>query len=136
MTLVVLVTFMGMNFWAERLVAMTNLKVSPRFTGGEVRETVDHGTYLTLIHRPVFDRLVREASDGFVQVVWKSESPLPGTIIETVDYNHDGKADFLATINTETLETHITPYTTQVKGLESALKIKKGVAIRVQLIKL
>jgi hypothetical protein len=133
MTLVVLVTFIGMNFWAKNLVAMTNLKVSPKFSGGEVRETVDHGTYQMLIHRPVFDGLFRETSRGFIQVVWKSEAPLPKTIEESVDYNHDGKPDFLAALNTETLETHITPYTAQVRGLERTVRLKKGIAIRVQL---
>ena len=133
MTLVVLATFMGMNFWAEKLVAMTNLKVAPKFSGGEVRKTIDHGTYQTLIHRPVFDGLLCEASTGFVQVVWKSEALLPKTIEEAVDYNQDGKTDFLAELNTETLETHITPYAAQVKGLEGTVKLKKGIAVRIQL---
>jgi hypothetical protein len=135
MTLVVLATFMGMNFWAGKLVAITNLKVSPKFTGGEIRKVVDHGTYQTLIHRPIFDALLCESSQGFVQVVWNSESPLPKEIEEAVDYNQDGKADFLARLNTETFETHVISNAAQVKGLEGTVKIKKGVLIRVLLSK-
>jgi hypothetical protein len=133
MLIVVLATFMGMNFWAAKLVAITKVKISPRFTGGEVRETIDHGTYQTLIHQPVFDGLLGPTSKGFVQVVWKSELPLPKAIEEAVDYDHDGKADFLVKINTETLEARFDPYGNQVTGLEGSYKLKKGAAIRVEL---
>jgi hypothetical protein len=135
MTLVVLATFMGMNFWAEKLVAMTNLKVAPKFSGGEIRNTIDHGTYQTLIHRPVFDGLFCETSHGFVQVVWRPLAHIPETIEEAVDYDHDGKTDFIARLNTETLETQITPCTPQVKALERTTKLKEGILIRVQLTK-
>jgi hypothetical protein len=50
-----------------------------------------------------------------------------------VDYNHDGKPDFLVQVDTETLETRITPHAAQVKGWEETIKLKQGIAIRVHL---
>lgn len=54
----ILATFMGMNFWAEKLVAYTGLKVSPWCTGGELTFTGKNKQHKTLINRPVFDGLI------------------------------------------------------------------------------
>lgn len=75
---IILATFMGMNFWAEKLVAITGLEVSPWYTGGQVAHTVKHNQHHTLIHRPVFDGLIKERRKGFVQIKWEpNESVLP-----------------------------------------------------------
>ena len=67
----VLVTFMGMQPLAGKLVAVTGLRVHPIYTGGEIARTIDHGQYQTLIHRPVFDGLIGQRNTGFVQIKWQ-----------------------------------------------------------------
>lgn len=65
---VVLMAFMGMNFWAGALARSTGVVISPWYTGGEVARTIDRGEYRTRIHRPVFDALIGQRDEGFVQV--------------------------------------------------------------------
>ena len=67
----------GMTTSAARLASATGITVSPRFSGGEVIRSVDHGTYKTVIHRPVFDGLIGERRDGFIQIEWHPVTALP-----------------------------------------------------------
>ena len=76
----VLATFVGNNFWAAKLASSTGVTISPWFSGGEVARTIDHGTYQTQIHRPVFEGLFREKKKGFVQVDFVVSSPDSGTL--------------------------------------------------------
>jgi hypothetical protein len=90
----ILATFLGLNSW-ERLVAGTGIHVSPRFSGGETLRTIDHGTYRTLLHRPVFDGLLGERSDGFVQVDWvpREKQRLPAILEEELDIDDNAGSD-------------------------------------------
>src|SRR5512136_1900572 len=65
----------GMSF-----ISATGLKTSANWTGGEVAQTIDHGTYQTEVHRPVFDALIGERRQGFVQVAWRPPEALPARI--------------------------------------------------------
>ena len=71
-TFVVLATFLGNNFFSYKFASATGIKVSPRYTGGEIVKVVDHGTYRTIIHRPVYDGLTGEREEGFIQIKWES----------------------------------------------------------------
>jgi hypothetical protein len=102
--IVVLATFIGLNFWAKTLAKDTGIQISPHFSGGEVRQTVDHGSYKTLFHRMVFDGLVSERSKGFVQIDWvpQEEQQLPAAIEEALDIDGDGSSDI--SIHVDTLD--------------------------------
>jgi hypothetical protein len=130
---VVLATFIGMNFWADKLVAVTGLKVSPWFTGGEVVRTIDHGSYQTRIHRAVFDGLVSEYSQGFIQVDWTPLEALPATIDEVIDINDDGQQVFRIELDTRSGLANLTASNHQVLGLKGTYKLKKAWAVRVLL---
>jgi hypothetical protein len=130
---IILVTFMGMPFWMNLLVANTGLKVSPWYTGAEVVRSVDHGQYRTLIHRPVFDALIGERSNGFVQVDWKPINSVPEEIAEEIDLDGNGSADFQVVLNSRSGRALLIPYSSQVTGLEGTYKLKDSWAIRVQL---
>lgn len=75
---------------------------SPRFTGGEVARSIDHGSYRTVLHRPVFDGLVGERADGFVQIDWVpvEKQSLPSAIVEDLDINGDGSSEVSVRIDT------------------------------------
>jgi hypothetical protein len=130
---VVLATFIGMPYFAEKLVLATDLKVSPWFSGGEVVRTIDHGTYQTLIHRKVFDGLVCERSKGFAQVDWTPLDALPSTIDEQIDLDGDGQADFRIELDTQTGKANLTASSSRVLGLERSYLLKKAWAVRVSL---
>jgi hypothetical protein len=130
----VLATFMGMNFWAEKLVAFTGLEISPWVTGGEVRQTVEHDLYKTLIHRPVFDGLIGERRTGFVQITWEpNEVPLPTHIDEEIDFDSDGRNDFRIKLDTKTNEAELQAFHKNVVSLGEVLVMERERILRVSL---
>ncbi len=130
---ITLATFMGMGFFSNSLVSTTGLRVSPWYTGDEVVHTVTHDGYETRIHRPVFQALIGERSEGFVQVDWAPPGRVPALMAEDIDYNADGQPDFRVELNTQNQQATITPYTAQVIGLHGTYRLKDAWAVRVTL---
>jgi hypothetical protein len=113
--------------------AATGLKLSANWSGGEVVRTVDHGAYRTEIHRPVFDALIGERSDGFVQVAWRPSASLPAQISEEVDADADGRADFRVDLDTRERRAALTSYSAGVRDLEGVFRLGETLAVRVNL---
>ena len=130
----VLVTFMGMQPLAGKLVAVTGLHVHPIYTGGEVAQTIDHGQYQTLIHRPVFDGLIGRRNTGFVQIKWQpKDANLPAMIDESIDFDADGSSDFRIRLNTVTQEASIEPSDARVLSVSEVIAVPDGRIVRVNL---
>jgi hypothetical protein len=132
-TPLVMATFMGWEFWSQQLASASGVKVSPWYTGGEVARTVAHGSYRTLIHRPVFDGLLWEAEEGFVQIQWTPLAALPAAIREAVDYDGDGRDDFQVELDTMQAQARLTGVSPAAVSLEGAYKLKDAWAVRVNL---
>lgn len=130
---IILATFMAMPFWSELLVSATGVTISPWFTGGEVARTVDHDTYRTDIHRPIFDALIGERKEGFVQVDWTPLQALPARIDEEIDVDGDGQADFRVEWDTGSDQATLTSYASWVLGLEGTYRLEDSLAVRVTL---
>jgi hypothetical protein len=130
---IALVTFVGFDTLPRVLVAATGITVSPRFTGGEIVRTVDHGVYKTYIHRPVFDGLIGERQEGFVQLNWEPFAGLPPVIQEKIDYDGDHREDFLVTLDTRTGDASLTAFDTSARSIDRSYRVKKGWAVRVLL---
>jgi len=99
---IVLATFIGLNFWSRSLADGTGIQVSPRYTGGQIQHSTDHGSYQTRLHRPVFDGLLGERSQGFVQIDWVpvENQSLPALIEEEFDIDGDGTSEFRIRLDT------------------------------------
>jgi hypothetical protein len=117
----------------ELFVEVTGLKTSANYTGGEVVRTIDHGTYQTQIHRMVFDALLWERSEGFIQVGWAPLDALPVRIDEEIDANGDGQADLRVQVDTANKESTLTPYASWVLDLEGTYRLNDTLAVRVRL---
>ncbi len=130
---VVFITLMGMGSLAEGLVKVTGVEISPWFTGGEVARSVAHGAYETNIHRPVFDALIGERREGFVQIVWTPAGALPETIVEEIDYDNDGQADFQVTLHSNTKTAEWKTYIDQAYGIDGPYAIGDGLGVRINL---
>jgi hypothetical protein len=130
---VVLATFMGNSYFSHKLVSATGIKVSPWYTGGEILKSIEHDTYTTHIHRPVFDGLIGKRQEGFIQINWEARTGMPPVILETMDYDGDSKADFLVTLDTATGETSITGYNPAVASIQKTYKLNNGWAVRIKL---
>ena len=128
---IVLATFVGMSSWESALVKATGVRVSPWFTGGEVVARISHGPYETRIHEPVFQALIGERKEGFVQLVVAPAESLPGVVDETVDYDLDGSADFRLRLDTAADTAGVDAIDPKVIGLESVTRLDDGVAVRV-----
>ncbi len=131
--LIVLACFIKMDYFSHRLAAATGVTISPWFSGGEVVQTTEHGAYRTLIHRPVFDGLLMERRDGFVQIDWEPTATLPVRIEEAIDYDGDGKMDFVVALNTGNGRAALSSRSASVVGIEGTFKLTKGWAARILL---
>jgi hypothetical protein len=128
---IVLVTLMGMNTWEKALVAGTGVRVSPWFTGDDVARVVSHGGYETRIHKPVFQALIGERDEGFVQVDWAPADSVPAGLEEAIDYDGDGTVDFLVRLDTDRGLAEVTPVGPGVLGLRDTYRLDDGWAVRV-----
>jgi hypothetical protein len=117
----------------ELFISATGLTHSPWIDGGEVVQTIDHGTYQTHVHRMVFDALIGERKKGFVQIDWLPPDALPARIDEEIDADGDGQADFRVEVEAATKETTLTPYASWVLELEGTYKLEDFLAVRVTL---
>jgi hypothetical protein len=117
----------------ELFIEVTGLETSANWTGGEVVQTVDHGTYQTRVHRMVFDGLIGERRDGFIQVGWSPPDDLPAHIDEEIDADGDGQADFRIQVDTVKKESTLTPYASWVLELEGTFRIEDELMVRVLL---
>lgn len=127
------VTYFGTNAISRGLASATGVIVSPRYSGGEIIQTIDHGTYATAVHRPVFDGLIGQTKTGFIQVNWSPAVGLPPVLTETVDFNGDGKVDFTIFLNTKTGEAALTDKAAMVLFLEKTYCLRDGWAARINL---
>jgi hypothetical protein len=131
--LIVLISFLGLDSMAEPFIAATGLTVSANFTGGEVVQTVDHAAYQAAIHRPVFDALIGERKEGFVQIDWAPLDALPSLFEEEIDANGDGEADMRLQVDTADEEATLTAYAPWVLEVEGTYRLPEMLAVRVKL---
>ena len=125
--------FSGIVPWGESFIKATDLKISANWTGGEVVQIVEHGTYQTEIQRPVFDALIGERKEGFIQIAWRPPEALPAFINEEIDFDADGQADFRIELQPASKQATITSYSPNVLGLEGVYNLGDKLAIRVKL---
>lgn len=132
----ILIMIAGIGAWrfmGEPFISATGLKHSANWSGGEVAQTLEHGTYRTEVHRPVFDALIGEHKEGFVQVAWRPADGLPARIDEEIDADADGRADFRIELETATEKVSLTPYSPNVLELEGVYDLGETLAVRVRL---
>ncbi len=92
---------------------------------------IDHGTYNTFVHRPVFDGLVGERSEGFVQVDWKPAEGLPAVITESLALA-DGERISIK-LDTATGSATLAPAGGAAPHVDRTYKLKDGWAVRLVL---
>ncbi len=131
--IIALATFLGHNYFGRALAAATGITVNPRYSGGEIMKTVDHGNYKTAMHRPVFDALIGQTQEGFIQINWEPAAGLPQVMSEGFDYNSDGKEDFIVTLNTSTGKATLASSNPAVLDSAKSYRLRNGWAVRVLL---
>lgn len=131
--LIALATFFGMNAFAHSLIRHTGLTVSPWYSGGEVVRTLAHDRYTTIQHRAVFDGLIGQRSEGFVQLDFAPPAALPDKISEEIDFDLDGRVDFRLEYDVKTNQAVLYPYNNRVLSIEGCYLLKERRAVRIRL---
>jgi len=127
--ILIIILFPGLNGFSGSLAKMSFMKINPNLTGGEVAtENVVNGCTLA-IRRPVFDGLIREKDQGFVQIDWRGK--LPETINDTIDYNKDDKPDFVVGIKPADNSVTLLPLNPKVRKMGISTPTSYGWAVRV-----
>ncbi|MHB9098021.1 MAG: hypothetical protein ACYC5X_09385 [Syntrophales bacterium] len=130
---IVLATFAGNDYFSGRLASATGITVSPRYSGGEIVRSIDHGAYRTVVHRPVFDGLIGERKEGFIQIEWQPVTALPPVIEDRIDYTGDGKEDFSFRLDTATGAGALSARTPSVIAVQTLVKVNRGWVARIKL---
>lgn len=131
----VLAVFLGREPLSRALARTAGLRISPLFTGGAIATIRDHGSYRTIIHRPVFLGLLRESRRGFVQVDWEPTTGLPRIISEEVSGLGEGQARFWIRLDTRSGQAVLGPGAEAGQGLESVRPRDGGWTVRVWLLR-
>jgi len=127
------VTFIANDKLARHLSELSFMKVHPKFSGGLVAKTHLRDGIQVDVHEPVFPALTGSATKGFVQVTFRAIHMLPPHIHQSIDYNHDGVADFSIRIDTSTGNTELQPMNPLVHGLQLSLAVKDTWVVRINI---
>jgi hypothetical protein len=123
--------FPGFNSLAGSLAKLPFMKINPNMSGGEIAHENIHAGCTLVTHRPVFDGLIKDRKNGFVQVDWRGE--VKEEINDTIDYDLNGTPDFSIRINTATADTRLDPLSQDVTGLDVSTPTSYGWVARVRL---
>jgi hypothetical protein len=131
----VLALMMSSQSIYDNIFEKNGLKVTDRISGGKVIKILPREDYSIHQHRPVFDGLFSERKSGFVQIDFITETGLPASITEDIDYNLDGITDFEFSIDTDSNNYRLIPKTDSVGTLspEGVYVLEKRRTIRVEI---
>jgi hypothetical protein len=133
-TVAVMAILLETEYFARKLGDVTGQKTAPKYTGGEIVRIIEHGKYKTLQHRTVFDRLVGEKTEGFVQIDYVPLNALPDKIVDDIDFDLDGQADFRLEYNVPENSAVLTSFSSRVISLEGCYMLRERRAVRVKLL--
>jgi hypothetical protein len=128
--ILILILFPGLNSFSGSAAKLPFMKINPKFSGGEVTKQIISENYSIEIRKPVFDGLIKERKNGFVQVDWRGN--VPDVINDTIDYDLDNLADFRILVNRSQKITEINSFNSKVGEIIISTPTSYGWAIRVE----
>jgi len=129
--ILILILFPGLTMFSRSAAKLPFMKINPRYTGGDIAcERISVNCTL-VTRKPVFNGLLMERKDGFVQIDWRGN--IPEKIDDTIDFDLDSIPDFGIMIDTKTSNTQLDPMNINVNGLEVSTPTSYGWAVRVKL---
>lgn len=129
--ILIIVLFPGLGSFSSSLAKLPFMKINPNYTGGEIAQSLVMDNCTIDIRKPVFDGLLRERQEGFVQIDWRGE--IPEEIFDTIDYDSDNNKDFAIRISRKSLETILLPFNNKIKDVGISTPTSYGWAVRVNL---
>ncbi len=129
--ILIIALFPGLNGFSKSFGTLPFMKINPRYTGGEVSFSKSAGACTLVVHKPVFNGLINDRKDGFVQVDWRGK--IPDQIQDTIDFNRDNVPDFIVAVDTKKPASDCYPLNPGVTGLAISTSTSFGWAVRIKL---
>jgi hypothetical protein len=127
----IIIFFPFFNTFSSSVAKLPFMKINPNYTGGEIAQTFVMESCTLVIRKPVFDGLLRERKNGFVQIDWRGI--VNEEIADTIDYDFDSKRDFIIHVNVKNSKTDLEPLNNKVTGVNVSTSTSYGWAVRVNL---
>jgi hypothetical protein len=110
------------------------MKIHPRYSGGEILHTFETNDAIWKQYRPVFDGLVSERADGFVQIRLIDKKKSQGPAPHAFDINGDTIPDFILSANlSKEVPIEITELGSNVGKISEWAYVEDGIIIRIAL---
>jgi hypothetical protein len=127
--ILILILFPGINSFSVSASKLPFMKINPNLTGGEVAKQISMKDYTIDIRKPVFDGLIKERKNGFVQIDWRGN--IPDMIADTIDYDLDNMHDFRVMIDRKQTVTEIKSFNNKVGDVIASTATSYGWAMRI-----
>jgi hypothetical protein len=127
--ILILILFPGINSFSVSASKLPFMKINPNLTGGEVAKQISMKDYTIDIRKPVFDGLIKERKNGFVQIDWRGN--IPDMIADTIDYDLDNMPDFRVMIDRKQTVTEIKSFNNKVGNVIASTATSYGWAMRI-----
>jgi hypothetical protein len=131
--LLIPVTFIKNDAFAEQLAKLPFMKIHPVYSGGDLENKFERDDLVVAVNKPVNTAVFGKGKKEMVQVTFSATGGLPELIDQTIDYDFDTHPDFQVIINTTNGETNLTPLNPVVKSIWASSKVKENWVIRVNL---
>lgn len=129
--ILIIILFPKLNTFSSSAGKLPFMKINPNYTGGEIARKYVTENCTLVVHKPVFDGLLKERKTGFVQVDWRGK--LPDKLIDTIDYDLDKSPDFIIEIDRASSETNLNRLNSKVKDVSVSTPASYGWAARINL---
>ena len=131
--ILIIILFPGLNSFSVSVSKLPFMKLNAIYSGGEIANQVIMENCTLDVRKPVFNGFLKETNSGFVQLDW--HGTIPQTILDSIDYDSDGKEDFCILVDREASKTTLNPLSKKVKGVLLSTPTSYGWAVRVGLLK-
>ena len=129
--IIIIVLFPGLNYFSNSVSRLSFMKINPNYSGGEIAREYLTESCTLLIHKPVFDGLLKERKNGFVQVDWRGT--IPDRFTDTIDYNLDNSPDFIIRVDRMSSQTDLNALNSKIKDVSISTPTSYGWAARINL---
>jgi hypothetical protein len=131
--IIIIGLFPALNPLATATSKLPFMKINPNYSGSYVVKEIAKTGYTIDIRKPVFNGLIGERKNGFVQIDWRGN--LSGMILDTIDYDDDSVKDFIIQIDTLNAQSKIISLNPKVGKINISTRTSYGWAVRVGLMK-
>jgi hypothetical protein len=131
--ILIVALFPGLTSFSASLSRAPFMRIHPRYSGGDIEKQLVKEGYTLDIRKPVFNGLINDRKNGFIQLDWRGT--LPEKTGDTIDYNNDGIQDFYILIDTKTQKTEMRSFNTKAKDIMVSTATSYGWAVRINITK-